>query len=189
MPSSRAPHQAVDPLAIELKIERVDALFDAFDPFPLVSRDLSRAVDEYIIAWARELPSSASWIIRLHIPPAHAVDAGALKAAFGTYFTSRASGAEGDLRELFRFARRSLGVGLLVLAACVVAARVGATVFKEPSVTRIVSESLLVLGWVSTWRPIELLLYDWWPIRRRRDLYAKLAATPIEVISGATAAV
>lgn len=180
------PQRVVAPLAIELKIERVEALFDAFDPFPLVSRDLSRAVDEYIIAWARELPPSAAWVLRLHIPSRHGVDAGALGEAFGKYFSARVSGADGDLRELFRFARRSLGVGLLVLAACVVAARVGATVFQEPSVSRIVSESLLVLGWVSTWRPIELLLYDWWPIRRRRNLYAKLAATPIEVIAGAT---
>ncbi|MBU6373930.1 MAG: hypothetical protein KJS97_14470 [Alphaproteobacteria bacterium] len=178
------PRSGSQPSIIELKIERVEALFDAFDPFPLVSRDLSHAVDDYVIGWARELSPAAPWLIRLHIPVDRAGDAAGIGEAFRTYFTSRARVADGDLRELFRFARRSLAVGLVVLAACIVSARVGASIFTEPSVSRILSESLLVLGWVSTWRPIELLLYDWWPIRRRRELCLKLAATPIDVVSG-----
>ena len=26
-------------------------------------------------------------------------------------------------------------------------------------------ESLLIGGWVAMWRPLEVFLYDWWPIR------------------------
>jgi hypothetical protein len=26
-------------------------------------------------------------------------------------------------------------------------------------------EGLLIGGWVAMWRPIEVFLYDWWPIR------------------------
>ena len=37
-------------------------------------------------------------------------------------------------------------------------------------------KSLTLLGWVANWRPIEIFLYDWWPIARRRDLYRRLAA-------------
>lgn len=42
------------------------------------------------------------------------------------------------------------------------------------------AEGLLILGWVAMWRPIQIFLYDWWPIRNRARLFAKLAATPVE---------
>ena len=41
-------------------------------------------------------------------------------------------------------------------------------------------ESFLILGWVANWRPLEILLYDWWPIARRRDLYRRLSAAVVE---------
>jgi hypothetical protein len=42
-------------------------------------------------------------------------------------------------------------------------------------------QSLLILGWVANWRPLEIFLYDWWPIRRRVILLRRLAAMPVEV--------
>jgi hypothetical protein len=45
----------------------------------------------------------------------------------------------------------------------------------------IVDEGLLILGWVALWRPTEALLYDWWPLARRRMLLRRLASIPIEV--------
>ena len=32
------------------------------------------------------------------------------------------------------------------------------------------------------WRPFEIFLYDWWPILRRRRLYARLARMPVSVV-------
>jgi hypothetical protein len=29
------------------------------------------------------------------------------------------------------------------------------------------------------WRPIQVFLYDWWPIHRRRRIYEKLAQIPV----------
>jgi hypothetical protein len=46
---------------------------------------------------------------------------------------------------------------------------------------RIVQESLVIMGWVANWRPLEIFLYDWWPLNRRRRLYRRLAAARIEL--------
>jgi hypothetical protein len=40
---------------------------------------------------------------------------------------------------------------------------------------------LIILGWVANWRPIEIFLYDWWPLAQRRRLYLRLASAPVEV--------
>jgi hypothetical protein len=37
------------------------------------------------------------------------------------------------------------------------------------------------LRWVSTWRPIEIFLYDWLPLERRRKLCLPLANADVTV--------
>ena len=34
---------------------------------------------------------------------------------------------------------------------------------------------------MANWRPIEIFLYDWWPIVRRRDLYRRLGEAEVEL--------
>jgi hypothetical protein len=31
------------------------------------------------------------------------------------------------------------------------------------------------------WRPMQIYLYDWWPLRRRERIYEKLSRMPVEV--------
>ena len=166
---------------IELKVERIGALFDAFDPFPLPSRDLSQAAENFIVGWAREAPNNARLCIRIHAP-SRDPDEAMVGDAFANHFNYRARVTTGDLRELFRIARLSLGIGLAVLAACVLTARVLSASVHDPTLARVLTEGLLILGWVANWRPIELLLYDWWPLVRRRRLYRRLAEAPVEVL-------
>jgi len=45
---------------------------------------------------------------------------------------------------------------------------------------RIIEESFPILGWVANWRPLEIFLYDWWPIAHRRDLCRRLPAAAID---------
>jgi hypothetical protein len=39
-------------------------------------------------------------------------------------------------------------------------------------VGRVIEESLLIFCWVANWRPIEIFLYEWWPIIRRQSVPA-----------------
>jgi len=43
-------------------------------------------------------------------------------------------------------------------------------------------ESLLIGGWVAMWRPLEVFLYDWWPIRLEARLYDRLSAMPVRIV-------
>jgi hypothetical protein len=45
----------------------------------------------------------------------------------------------------------------------------------------VLQESLVILGWVANWKPLETFLYDWWPLARRRNLYRCLAAATVEI--------
>jgi hypothetical protein len=167
---------------IELRVDGVAQLFDTLDPFPFRERDLDREVETYIVGWARELSTSQAIKIVVHFPETEAQTRAAreLAAAFGRYFSDRADVLQRDLNELFRIGRRSLGIGVPILIACLVASHLAAGFLVEAPFRRLVEESFLILGWVANWRPLEIFLYDWWPLARRRDLYRRLAAATVE---------
>jgi hypothetical protein len=46
--------------AIEIRIEKVSQLFHSLDPFPFREKDLDKEAEEFIVSWARELPSDSN---------------------------------------------------------------------------------------------------------------------------------
>jgi hypothetical protein len=46
---------------------------------------------------------------------------------------------------------------------------------------RLLREGLLIGGWVAMWRPIEIFLYDWWPIRAEARLFDRLSTMPVRI--------
>ncbi len=168
---------------IELKIREIGQLFQSLDPLPFRERDLDAAVEEYVVARARE--QGGAWPIRIlvHLPldQAEREEAGHIADAMRNYFVYRAEAAGWQLKELFRVGRASFAIGLTVLALCVV---LGAEVNSragEGYVGRFFDEGLIILGWVANWRPIQIFLYDWWPLTRRRRLYRRLARATIDL--------
>ena len=86
-----------------------------------------------------------------------------------------------ELKELFRIGRISLAIGLCVLAACSMAGRLVSGLLGPGYLGGFFGEGLIILGWVANWRPIQIFLYDWWPLVRRRKLLRRLAKATIEI--------
>ena len=167
---------------IELRVDRLEALFDVFDPMPAPSRDLAPQAEDFIVGWARELPAETDLRIIVHTTAEEAKTATAAQTApaFQRHFGYRAARVGGDIAELLRIGRVSLLIGLGVLAVCFVVGRLLAVTLPA-DLARFGQESVLILGWVANWRPIDIFLYDWWPLARRRALLRRLAAAPVEV--------
>lgn len=166
-----------EPSIIELQVEKVGQLFDTLDPTPFRERDLDREAEDYIVGWAREFPRKAAIRIVIHMPASEASSEQAqlLGQAVSGYFEHRADLLTNELKELLRVGRYSLCVGLAVLTGCVIGARLIARLSSSGEFTALLREGLIILGWVANWRPIEIILYDRWPIIRRRNLYRRLA--------------
>jgi hypothetical protein len=169
--------------AIELRIDEISQLFHTLDPFPFREKDLDKDAEEFIVSWARELPADQPLTIVLHLPEAQASlpEASELKAALTRYFDYRAEVISRELKELFRIGRRALAIGLAVLSFCIIMSQAVAASLKSHPLERVIEESLTIFGWVANWRPIEIFLYDWWPIVRRRNLYRRLSAARVEL--------
>ena len=166
---------------VELRIENIALLFDPLDPFPTPSRDLSRATEEFIVGWARELLRGAQIRLVLHVSSLGKHDASEVQTAFSNHFRQRERGLKGDISELFRVGRTSLMIGLATLTVCVLLGQAASILLGPGSASRILSEGLIILGWVANWRPLEIFLYDWWPLAQRRRLFRRLSDAPVEV--------
>jgi hypothetical protein len=70
---------------------------------------------------------------------------------------------------------------VIVLIVCFAIAHAAGESIIDSPLRRMIEESSLILGWVANWRPLEIFLYDWWPITRRRDLYQRLSKAIVEV--------
>jgi hypothetical protein len=171
------------PAVIELQLEKAGQLFDTLDPMPFREKDLDREAEDYIVSWARELPRQAPICIRVYLPAdeAQSEQAKMLPQALGRYFSYRAEALRRDLGELFRIGRLSLAVGLVVLVLCVSGARIAAQ--RGGQFGDLLREGLIILGWVANWRPIEIFLYEWWPIVRHRNLLRRLSKAEITVVA------
>lgn len=168
--------------AIEIRVDDVAQLFHTLDPYPFREKDLDREAEDYIVGWARELPADKPITIVIHFPDTETQTKSAreLSEAFGRYFADRAAAVRREINELFRIGRRSLAIGVAILIACLLSAHFAVGALFEGPFKRLAEESLLILGWVANWRPLEIFLYDWWPLVRKRDLYGRLSKAIVE---------
>ena len=171
---------------IAMRVRTIMQLFNSLDPSPFRERDIDPHTEEFVVGWARELPHGAPFTLVVELPPEEASkpEAAGIGEAFANYFRNRAEASERDLRELFRVGWRSLLIGIVVLVICLVGSQTFAKMIGNAVVARVLEESLIIVGWVANWRPIEIYLYEWWPIRRRILLYRRIAAAPLQVRSG-----
>lgn len=168
---------------IEVHVGELKQLFDAIDPSPFRERDLDPKAEEFIVGWAKDLPRNASLALVVDLDREAGLpdEAAVLRDAIHQFFGHRAETYRQRLRELFRVGRTSLMIGLVALAGAIALGDFLSTLMKNSRLGEIVRESLTIGGWVSMWRPLEVFLYDWWPIRNEARLSDRLAAMPIRI--------
>lgn len=160
---------------IKLRLRELTQLFNSMDPSPFHDRDLDADAEEFILSWARELPPAEEIELVLHLttppPPERAQ---AVAGAVQHYFAQRAELKDREYRLRWRRGRISLFVGLLFLAGCLL---IGELLVElgQGALAAVLKESLTIGGWVAMWRPLDFLLYDWWPLRAELRLVQRLA--------------
>lgn len=171
-----------DVSAIEIRLTRLQQLFNSLDPSPFHEKDLDADAEDYIVGWVNEfaLPHPLKLVIHLPAGEAGLAEAESLQDAIHNYFAYRVAETRRRLRFLLREGRTALFIGLIFLFACM-SARQLAVALGPGTISEIMSEGLLILGWVAMWRPLQILLYEWWPIRHHGRVYAKLAEMPVGI--------
>jgi len=147
------------------------------------AKEISTRMQRNSLSVGQELRADQPFRIVVHLPEAQASipEAHEIAAAITGYFGYRVRTIMLDLKELFRVGWRALAIGLIVLFLSVIIGQTVVANLAPRPIGRVIEESLLIFGWVANWRPIEIFLYEWWPIVRRRNLYQRLAAAQVDL--------
>jgi len=186
MRHTASQHQSVyrredDTWLIEIRLRELRQLFNHLDPAPFREKDLDPAAEEYIAEAVREIGPRQPCRLLVHLPAAECAqeDARTLPEAVRHYFQYRAHQTRIELRQLLRRGAINLAIGLAFMSACVWLRRWLGSLGNHEMLT----EGLLIIGWVALWRPIEIFLYDWWPALRRQRRLEAIAAMPVVVMA------
>ena len=155
-----------------------------FDPFAAQAIYVS-GIDLLITALRSKTLRKKTRVILL-LPPDQ-ISAGLepkLQQAMNRYCAFKIQGDKSELASTLWQGTKALQSGVVFLAVCLTLA----ALIDQPSVlptylTTILSEGLTIVGWVSLWRPVELLLYEWWPTWRDRQIYQHITRADLVIRS------
>lgn len=171
--------QEGDWFLVELKLKSLSQIYNSFDPSPFYVRDLDDDAAKYIEEAMKELSSHEQVKLVIHVQEeAGETDRVQLVEALHHYFSYRVRATRLLLKEKLRFGRISLLIGLLFVAFCF---EISALLKPEAGTfSQMAWEGLIIIGWVMLWRPLEIFLYDWWPLIGSIRLYNRLENIPVE---------
>lgn len=86
-----------------------------------------------------------------------------------------------DASSLRAEGRATLWRGLIFLALCLLGSSLlGTTGVLPRYLEHYIDEGLIIAGWVALWYPLDVLLYQRWPLGRERRLYENLRDMRLE---------
>ncbi|MEI8296063.1 MAG: hypothetical protein WCG04_06040 [Alphaproteobacteria bacterium] len=167
---------------VEVRVKNPFQLFDSRDPAPFRDRDLDEDFVEYIVATMREFSHKTPVKILIHIQGKESKDLphDEIRAAIQSYWAYQIELFERDLKSFFKRAQLFMVIGILVLILCVTVAQ-SIAVPTPAGFWGVLREGIVIFGWVSVWKPIELLLFDWYPLFEKVRLYRKLLKTEVDI--------
>jgi hypothetical protein len=170
------------PKRIELNVRDITQLFNSMDPSPFHEKDLDHDAEEFIISWAQEFHHKDPLELVVHLEkfPTESEPKKLIEQAVHHYFAYRAKLNQIEFRRLMKQGRTSLLIGLPFLFLCLMASEF-LTVVGKSTLLNVALQSLGIAGWVAMARPLEIYLYEWWPLRRRGQIFQKLSRIPVQV--------
>lgn len=170
--------------SVELKLRTPRQLFDERDPAPFRERDLDDDAVEYIVTSVQELKEQRELRLSLYFESLGEFEnnPGDITRAIHQFFRYEADMKRRQLREIFHHGFISLAIGMTFLTLCVWFAHgLNGEGRQLPMWESLMHEGLLLMGWVSMWKPISIFLYEWWPIAEDMSLFKRLSTVDVEI--------
>lgn len=163
---------------IQVRVPSVERMFNPMDPSPLEERSLNDEVAIWIEEWAEDIDGDEPIALEIFVGDGSAQGKEEqITAGLRDHFEYREWAADRQFSEMMRDGRLSLLIGLTAMVVFTTGSRLIGT--STNPVIEVLHEGLLVVGWVSLWKPIEIFLYAWWPLRREVRAYRRLAAADV----------
>ena len=169
---------------IEVRVAEIRQLFNAMDAAPFRDRDLDPNAEAFILEWSRGVDRRRPLALVVHLgaEEPREEDRVALEQAVHEFFAHRAISERHRLKRLFRLGRTSLMIAVGFLGTAILLGDLVIDMVGHGEFGALLRESMLVGGAIALWRPLEIFLYDWWPIRAEAKLRDRLSAMSVQLV-------
>ena len=154
-----------DTIVIEVALQSVSDLFEDKDPSPIRLRDIKPSVETYIVNCVREIPLDQKLRVDFcfydYAPSEH--DEVRLEKSIRNFFNYSAQVEMLSFKFKIKNGLKSFVIGLCFLFACIYISHTFEN-SEHNLLQAFFGEGLSVLGWVSLWTPVQIFLYEIWPI-------------------------
>lgn len=179
-----AGDQFAEDCSVELHLRELTQLFDSRDPSPFHEKDLDSEAEEYIVESVKEQSRREQIALVISVDQSANVsdEATVVEDAIRFHFSRRAQLSRRKLRHLIRRGLVSLGIGLSFLAIVFMMAQALGRHLEGGGWATLLREGLIIVGWVAMWRPLDIFLYDWWPLLGEQRLYERLSRIKVRIV-------
>lgn len=168
---------------VSIHINNLRQFFNSLDPSPFRERDLDAKAAQFIETYANATNTRDPLIIRIFLDTEiskseerETVD------AVRFYYETERDHAKVDLKSILREGQTSLLVGILIFIVCIAASASVETTSQSSWWSVTLTQSFTVLAWVALWKPIETVLYRWWPTFSRIRLLSRIAGATVQIV-------
>jgi hypothetical protein len=167
---------------INIRVHSARQWCDGRDPAPFRERDLDEQAVQYVIESVEDVSTRCELRLVVWI-----TDEGpslgdvTIRAAVHAHFEYLLGRLDRQLHKHVRQGQIKFLVGFLVLAGFLTLSRL-LDVLSDSTARRVVQEGLSIVAWVAMWRPLEVLLYDWWPLLSERRLLRRIRDAEVAVV-------
>ena len=84
------------------------------------------------------------------------------------------------IKQTIAVGRQSLVIGILILAITAVVGNILST--YTATYMQIISTGVSILGWVAFWRPMETLIFGWWPEYVTGEVLLRLSRLTVDLL-------
>jgi hypothetical protein len=145
-------------------------------------RTIKSDAEEFIVEEAEALPRKAAINMKVHLALSEAKHKDEIAIAIHRHFCYRREQSQKKYKRTFQYGWRILFIALGLLAVIFSITEIAVRLIPDNRLVLFIRESFIILGWVALWRPLELLLYDWYPVKTNINLYYRLEHSNVQVI-------
>ena len=123
---------------------------------------------------AEALPRKAAIHIKVYLASSEAKHKDDIAPAIRRHFCYRKEQSQKEYKGIFRYGWRILFIAMGLLALIFAITEIAFYYMPDNKPLLFIHESFIILSWVALWRPLELLLYEWYPVKTDINLYSRL---------------
>lgn len=163
-------------LIVKIHTKRIEDLYEDYDQkSSFIKKDLKYKLEEYLFESVDEIGKNP-FILQFQFEEKLSIDSSKrLQSSIKEYFSYLQFLERKGMKESLKNSIIFFIIGFLLVAISFLLSE------QESLAIKIVSEGIMIGGWVALWEALATILVSWIPLRKNLNIYKKISNSKVEI--------